>query len=56
MVKLGDISPVVWDQVVEYMEFLLIERDFQEEDVLFDWRIGARALRKERELYETYGT
>ena len=55
MVRLGDISPTIWDQVVEYMEFKFANIDFQEEDILFDWRITAKSLRVERELYELYG-
>ena len=55
MVKLGDISPIVWDKVVTYMEYKLKEFDFQEEDIIFDWRPNAKYLKLERELYEIYG-
>ena len=48
-------TPVVWDKVVEFMEWKLVDFDFQEDDILFDWHVTANMLKLERELYELYG-
>lgn len=55
MVHLGDVSPSIWDQVVEIMEEKLKHIEFQEEDIAFNWRIAADSKRLDRELYEIYG-
>lgn len=55
MVKLGDVSPTVWDEVVEKMEVALKDIEFQGDDILFDWRKPADTRRLERELFEKYG-
>ena len=56
MVRLGQISPEVWDRVVDYMEFKFADLDFREEDIYIDWHIDAKFQRTARELYEIYGT
>lgn len=55
MVRLGEMTPIVWDKVIEFMEWKLVDFDFQEDDILFDWRVTANMLKLERELYELYG-
>lgn len=55
MVHLGDVSPSIWDQIVEIMEEKLKHIEFQEEDIAFDWRKPADTKRLDRELYEKYG-
>ena len=55
MVHLGDVSPAIWDQIVEIMEEKLKHIEFQEEDIAFNWRIPADSKMLDRELYEIYG-
>eukprot|EP01036_Dinobryon_divergens_P029406 gene29405-38498_t len=55
MVRLGDVSPTIWDKVVERMEEKLISIEFQEEDILIDWRVLANKRKFNRELFEKYG-
>ena len=55
MVHLGEVSPAIWDIIVEQMEKALKEIDFQEDDILWDWKPSADSRRLERELYEKYG-
>lgn len=55
MVHLGDVSPSIWDQIVEIMEEKLKHIEFQEEDIAFNWRIPADSKMLDRELYEIYG-
>ena len=55
MVRMGEITPTVWDIVVPYMEFRFKQFDFQEDDLMTDWRPSADALMMERHLFETYG-
>jgi hypothetical protein len=55
MVHLGDVNPTVWDSIVEVMETKLKDIEFQEEDIIFDWRIAANSRKLERELFEKYG-
>ena len=56
MVRLGHVSPEVWDKVVDFMEFKFADLDFREEDIYIDWQIDAKLQRTSRELYEIYGT
>jgi hypothetical protein len=55
MVHLGEVSPAIWDATVEDMEIKLKEFDFQEDDILVDWRKNANKRKFDRELFETYG-
>lgn len=76
MVRLGDVSPTIWDKIVEQMEEKLVSignlcifcslvhsillteacyKDFQEDDILIDWRILANKKKFDRELFEKYG-
>jgi hypothetical protein len=55
MVHLGDVSPSVWDEVIEVMEQKLKHVEFQEEDIAFNWRVPADLKMLDRELYEKYG-
>ena len=55
MVHLGEVSPSIWDQIVETMEEKLKHIEFQEEDIAFDWRKPADTKMLNRELYEKYG-
>ena len=56
MVRLGNISPEVWDQVVDFLEYKFADLDFREEDIQTDWKTDANLQRTARELYEIYGT
>ena len=53
--RLEDVKPSVWEQVLEVMEASLKDVEFEAEDIEFDWRIGANARKLDRELYERYG-
>jgi hypothetical protein len=55
MVHLGDVNPTIWDKIVEVMETKLKDIEFQEEDIVFNWKIAANSRKLERELYEKYG-
>lgn len=56
MVRMGDVTPTIWDHVVPYMEFRFgKDYGFQEEDLLKNWKSSADALMKERHLFEIYG-
>jgi hypothetical protein len=55
MVKLGEVNPIIWDQIVEIMERKLKSIDFQGDDILDDWRVNAASRKLERELFEQYG-
>lgn len=55
MVHLGEVSPTVWDTVVEYMEFALEDNEFSEDEILPDWRKDANRRKFDRELFERYG-
>ena len=56
MVRLGYVSPEVWDKVVEFMEYKFADLDFREEDIQINWKADAKLQRTARELYEIYGT
>ena len=55
MVHLGEVSPHVYDITVEIMEQKFKGMDFQEDDILVDWRRSANKRKFDRELFETYG-
>lgn len=55
MVHLGDVNPSIWDQIIEIMEEKLKHLEFQEEDIILNWRIPADTKMLDRELYEKYG-
>lgn len=58
MVRLGEVNPSVWDEVVEYMEFKLQDSKIPfsaEEDLAFDWRKSAKDRKLDREIFEQYG-
>ena len=55
MVRLGYVSPEVWDKVVEFMEHKFADLDFREEDIQINWKADAKLQRTARELYEIYG-
>ena len=55
MVHLGEARPQVWDTTVEVMEEKLKDFDFQESDIIVDWRKMANKRKFDRELFETYG-
>jgi hypothetical protein len=51
MVHLGEVSPHVYDEVVEIMEQKFKGMDFQEDDILVDWRRPANKRKFDRELF-----
>ena len=55
MVKLGDVNPLIWDEITESMEHKLRDFKFKAEKIAFDWRISAASKKLERELFEQYG-
>eukprot|EP01038_Epipyxis_sp_PR26KG_P005102 gene5102-7111_t len=55
MVHLGEVSPSIWDEIVDQMELKLKEFDFQREDLLVDYHILANKNKFNRELFERYG-
>ena len=55
MVHMGDVSPSIWDDVVEVMEKKLKDIDFQEDDILINWRKQANKKKFDREIFEKYG-
>lgn len=55
MVRLGEVSPSIWDAVTEQMEMALADIEFQATDILLDWRDDASKRRLDRELHDKYG-
>ncbi len=55
MVRLGEVSPSIWDAVTEQMEVALTDIEFQATDILLDWRDDASKRRLDRELNVKYG-
>jgi hypothetical protein len=55
MVRLGEVSPTIWETIVSEMEIKLKHLDFQGEDIFTDWRKMANKRKFERELFTRYG-
>jgi hypothetical protein len=55
MVRLFEVSPLIWETTVEDLEKQLKDIDFKSKDVTPDWRKLAHRRKVDRELSEKYG-
>lgn len=55
MVHLGEVGPVVWDQIMDEMEKKLVDINFKRAEVQPDWRKLAHRRKFEREAFAKYG-
>ncbi len=55
MVKLGDINPQVWDQIIEDLDKRQLNFEFNENDFKVDYKFVANKRKYNREIFEQYG-
>lgn len=55
MVRLFDVNPPIWDEIVEKLENNVDPDNFRMEDFTVDWRQQAHRRKIDREVFEKYG-
>lgn len=55
MVRLGEGHPAIWQTIIEELEAKLSDIEFKGEEIVHDWRKGAKKSKFDRELFERYG-